>query len=83
MHRVRLNLSAWLISYDTLFFSYNKSASNGLSAIVLHITVSFPMLDWGKLLVLTLQNNGLPMLSTAVLCFHTKRKVCQCLLIVV
>jgi len=40
------------------------------------------MLDWGKPLVLTLQNKGLPMLSTAVLCFHTKRKVYQCLLIV-
>jgi len=30
---IRLNLSAWLISYETVFFSHNKSASTGLSAI--------------------------------------------------
>jgi hypothetical protein len=29
---VRLNLSARLINHDTVFFSYNESASTGLSA---------------------------------------------------
>jgi hypothetical protein len=29
----RLNLSSWLISYKTVFFSHNKSASADLSAI--------------------------------------------------
>jgi hypothetical protein len=31
-HPVRLNLSARLISYGTMFFSHNKTASAGLSA---------------------------------------------------